>query len=644
MGDSGLYLSDFLSHILGWTFLHFLWQGALVASLLAITLAVIDRRHANLRYGVSCAAMLLLVLLPLATTWNSLRSLDVGEGSVAEWAATELESGLVNPLSDFGARSLHSLGDRAISLTWPPAKEMIDPYLPWLVHAWGLGAVLLLLRLAGGWTQLQSLRQRGEPDPVWRESIRQLGRRMGVRGDVPLLQSSLIAVPTVVGWLRPALLVPVGLFVGMPAQHVEAILVHELAHIRRHDCLVNMLQAFAECVLFFHPAVWWVSHRIRIEREFCCAAAVVSRLQDRAEYARALSALAEHRTSVLAVAANTGGLLPRIKRLLRAETRGTVADWLAPSFAASASVLCVFALSSALIAQEAAEVAANRERLFSALSRLRSDQQERLRKARESVDVFSLGPRAQFEAPQLQPAPRDGRLFHSDSFDFAASLVGPTPLVKPSDAVRTGSIADPIRQSAVYESDPSDPDFWIGDYAGVADVVIYRGREAGLDSVQVRERRAPGRQFRVSIRATDSDEEDSYLKEADIVVGFHTVYEHDLGSRGMHSGGQFAVDLDLSPEIDGKFRGGFPGPHSQMEVVASMIKVGAQLSGRFMCFHRDSYGAEEEPLLPVGEFDFTLVKRQDMLIRENEKTQSRRFRARGFLTSRFMNPWLFQPE
>jgi len=132
--------------------------------------------------------------------------------------------------------------------------------------------------------------------------LRTLAARMAVRMQVRLAESAHTAVPMVVGWVRPVILVPIGLFVGMPPHHIEAILAHELAHIRRYDSLVNLLQVLAESFLFFHPAVWWVSRRIRIEREFCCDDAVVDVCGTPAEYARALSLLGEHRNAVLAVA------------------------------------------------------------------------------------------------------------------------------------------------------------------------------------------------------------------------------------------------------------------------------------------------------------------------------------------------------
>src|SRR6185295_2411884 len=126
-----------------------------------------------------------------------------------------------------------------------------------------------------------------------------------------------VQAPTVVGWLRPVVLVPVGALAGLPADQVEALLLHELAHIRRHDYLVNILQNVAESLLFYHPAVWWISGHIRAERELCCDDMAVFVCGDSLSYARALAQLESFRPAqVSALAANGGSLADRIARLL----------------------------------------------------------------------------------------------------------------------------------------------------------------------------------------------------------------------------------------------------------------------------------------------------------------------------------------
>jgi beta-lactamase regulating signal transducer with metallopeptidase domain len=135
---------------------------------------------------------------------------------------------------------------------------------------------------------------------------------------VRLCESALVEVPTVIGWLRPVVLLPVSTLAGLSPAQLEALLAHELAHVRRFDYLVNLVQTFGETLLFYHPAVWWVSRRMRVEREHCCDDAAVVACGDAVGYARALAALEGLRAiaPTLAVAAGGGSLWPRIARLV----------------------------------------------------------------------------------------------------------------------------------------------------------------------------------------------------------------------------------------------------------------------------------------------------------------------------------------
>jgi beta-lactamase regulating signal transducer with metallopeptidase domain len=132
-----------------------------------------------------------------------------------------------------------------------------------------------------------------------------------------LLESALVEVPTVIGWFRPVILVPATFFTGLPPEQIEAILIHELAHIRRHDYFVNLFQIGIETLLFYHPVVWWISRAIRQEREHCCDDLALQIVGDREVYVRALASLEESRSLPMAItlAATGGSLLQRIKRI-----------------------------------------------------------------------------------------------------------------------------------------------------------------------------------------------------------------------------------------------------------------------------------------------------------------------------------------
>ncbi len=149
--------------------------------------------------------------------------------------------------------------------------------------------------------------------------IDRLKERMGIRRAVTLLESARVEVPMVSGWLRPSILVPVAALSGLTAPQLEAILAHELAHIRRHDYLVNLLQCLVEVLLFHHPATWWITRVVRCEREHCCDDMAVSASRDRLTYAQALAAMEGLRTPAFSIspAANGGNLLARVRRILK---------------------------------------------------------------------------------------------------------------------------------------------------------------------------------------------------------------------------------------------------------------------------------------------------------------------------------------
>ena len=297
---------------LGWTLVHFLWQGLLIAAVYAAARGWMGGKASpNTRYLLACAALGAMLAAPLVT-WGLMRQSDTNPDD-----AYRIRNAPLNASTTSAANSIAKLP--------PPVRITVSSlrsaqFLPWAVIVWLFGASVFWVRLAGGWLVAAGMRStlvRRAP-PEWQQALQGLGARIGVSHPVQLLVSALVQVPTVVGWLRPVVLVPVGALAGLPAEHLEALLLHELAHIRRHDYLVNILQGVAEALLFYHPTVWWVSAHIRVERELCCDDVVVSVSGDALMYARALAQLESYRPAHLhaAVAANGGTLSGRIGRLL----------------------------------------------------------------------------------------------------------------------------------------------------------------------------------------------------------------------------------------------------------------------------------------------------------------------------------------
>lgn len=280
---------------LGWALLHSLWQAALIAGLYRLLTAWVDAPAWRVRLGELALASMLWV--PATTL---LRQLDP-HSLPAQWSRS-------------GAELLQH---------WVPSHSALasqsGSWLGLLVAAWCGGVLLLSLRLAWRWTQLQRLIGRAMPVAAeWQPLMRRAAARVGIDRCPRWLESDEVGAPLLVGWWRPVLLFPIGLCLRLPSDQVELLLAHELAHVRRHDGLGVMLQLLVETLLFFNPAVRWLSARVRHDREEACDRLVGGDLPCRLSYSRALLALAEWRQqhADLAMAA-TGGLLERrIERIL----------------------------------------------------------------------------------------------------------------------------------------------------------------------------------------------------------------------------------------------------------------------------------------------------------------------------------------
>ena len=183
---------------------------------------------------------------------------------------------------------------------------------------WFLGVLVFAVRLIWISGYVAGLRRAGEAakGPLV-DSIAQLARRMSINEPVQVVISRLKDTPCAVDWLRPVILLPAATLLSLSIEQLETVLAHELAHIRRRDYLVNLLQTPSETLLFYHPAIWWVSAHIRHERELCCDDVVVATCGDAIGYARALTKLERLRMVApeLAMSSRGGSLLYRIQRL-----------------------------------------------------------------------------------------------------------------------------------------------------------------------------------------------------------------------------------------------------------------------------------------------------------------------------------------
>ncbi|MCD6032648.1 MAG: peptidase BlaR1 [Thermomicrobiales bacterium] len=310
---------------LGQALAHSIWQGGVAALALAPVLWL--ARSARLRYASACLALLLMAVAFAFTVARSIPPDGV-------------------PRLSIPAREPHTPPDSAGTPLFPSGNAA--GVLPWLAPFWALGVLAFHLRALVAWTATRRLRTVGvcAAPAVWLERLEELRARVRVSRPVVLLESSLAKAPVLAGHARPVILMPVGLMAGLPTAQVEAVLLHELAHICRQDYLINMFQTWVEAIFFYHPAAWWLSSVIRAEREHCCDDAVVAIQGDPRQYATALAALEEYRWSAApAVAATGGNLLKRIRRLLQSPEgpRSAVAPVLSATLIALAGAAALIA-------------------------------------------------------------------------------------------------------------------------------------------------------------------------------------------------------------------------------------------------------------------------------------------------------------
>jgi uncharacterized protein (TIGR03435 family) len=308
--------------VAGWTLVHFLWQGAGIALLAALGLQLLRARRPQLRYLTACAALAAMLAAPVVTAFvitssprvpfaDSIRVLRSPEGAAVGVAVSPPRS----QASGAGAATA-----QRSELTLPAGIDT-GTLFSVLVTLWLTGVVVLLTRLTAGCWRIRKLQAvaRFEQPSRWQPLAEEIAARLGLARRFTVIETVRVATPTVIGWLRPVILLPIAAMTGLSPRQVEAILAHELAHIRRHDFLINLLQTLAETMLFYHPAVWWISGRIRTEREHCCDDVAVAMSGDPAEYAAALAELAAWSIAhpPLAMAATRGPLVDRVRRLLR---------------------------------------------------------------------------------------------------------------------------------------------------------------------------------------------------------------------------------------------------------------------------------------------------------------------------------------
>ena len=326
------WLSPHAMHALGWSLLHFLWQGTALAALAAVLMALFQRSSA--RYVVGVSVLVLMSLAPLAT-FSYLQHADVPSN-------TRNSTPLVSAAWPLATSTSPTIPSQTLRVSSSDA-------IAWLVQAWLFGVAIFSLRSAGGFLLLE--RERRKRASVVGERVLEicytLQDQLGISRTIQYCECKWLQAPAVIGWFRPVVFLPATALTGLSEDQLQAVIAHELAHIQRLDAFVNVFQVCLETLLFYHPAVWWLNKRIRSEREHCCDDIAVSLCGDAVEYARALALMEELRSApVFAMAANRGPLTDRIMRVLGLKTLGAGMR----GIGLMGSLLC---LSAALVAGNA---------------------------------------------------------------------------------------------------------------------------------------------------------------------------------------------------------------------------------------------------------------------------------------------------
>ncbi|MEZ6091503.1 MAG: M56 family metallopeptidase [Pirellulaceae bacterium] len=415
----------------GWVLLHSTWLLSIPTALFATLLWLTPQKFTRLRYLAGVAVLALMALLPLLSfpfIEVSVRELpSIAEASSRGASAIDRNSDRARPsfvdesesrmASQQANAELRDMPDRSpsvpatdvsveavvIDTTGLPGGKLSDepetqsigikvehepspawrdslgallhPYLSWAVVAWVVGVSLMSIRLLTGWSLTRRLRRRGTSDApedalaLFTDLKKQIGGCAAAR----LVQSTLVSVPSIVGHFRPVVLLPVTALTGLSEQQLRAILAHELAHVKRYDYLINICQSVVETLLFYHPAVWWVSRRVRIEREHCCDDVAIRHGCQASELARALITVDSIRRtnnrelldSVLISAADGGDLLRRVRRLAGETTEEHVAgrSWVAGCLALGLILAMLLSNAASLesVAQEGNAQASDRQ-------------------------------------------------------------------------------------------------------------------------------------------------------------------------------------------------------------------------------------------------------------------------------------------
>ncbi len=270
---------------LSWTLLHSIWQGLILAAVAGTIMLSTKRAKPSLRYNLIVISIVLFIVSVLITFFNQLNS-----------NAHIVASNLIQQIP---INNINTSGNTITNPAQPSLLIQIINFINinaiWIVSIWLLVIAIKFIRLSYGLYSIYQLKHKlvTPPAEFWNTRISELCEKLKISKKIVLLQSDILNIPCVIGYFKPIILFPAAMFSALPVKEVEAILIHELGHIRRNDFLVNIIQNIVEVVFFFNPAVIWVSTLIKTEREICCDDIAVSVTGNKQDYIKALISFSE---------------------------------------------------------------------------------------------------------------------------------------------------------------------------------------------------------------------------------------------------------------------------------------------------------------------------------------------------------------
>ena len=414
-------------HALGWALLHSLWQALLILLLLKLLLRAIPMQKASLRYVVTLSGLGAILPAGIATIWLLLPATTAPVNP----ALVTLFKPDATPASAVPQSLLHE------------AVAYLQVNMPMVLTAWIAGVLLFTLRLAAGWTYLSRLRKTAIPVLDDRYAlVKRLGDQLGISLVLQLAESTRISAPAVVGYFKPLILVPIGMFTGLTPKQVEAVLLHELVHVRRHDFLVNLLQSLMEILYFFNPFVWMMSAMIREEREYCCDDEVVRKYHPRI-YAEALAYLETSRLLrpglALSLTGEKNNLLNRIQRFMeKSKEHNPVPQWLVATALVAVGLACTSWLSIGNDpARDEAMIQAEKQNEIAAKDTTVRPREKRATYSRKKITTIDEDGNPHEETVESFDGDEELRELMTHDFDFDLSVPGPELL---TDSVFDGML------------------------------------------------------------------------------------------------------------------------------------------------------------------------------------------------------------